>query len=167
MADRARLMDGVTIDVWWAASAHRGAELLAAAEPAAPLTNVSHTHGCSLLVAAPVRVGVDAERVRRRHYADRIAARAMLPDELAAWRATEGSARDRALLQHWTRVEAYLKAIGEGVRGGLRTRPPSGWTVVDLPVGPQHVGAVAVEHAGPLVLRWHPLDVSRDGGTSG
>jgi 4'-phosphopantetheinyl transferase len=159
--------DVVAIDIWRAGVARPGAELLAAARPDAACTNVTHTRGCSLLVAAPVRVGVDAEVVRRRVLADRVAARAMLDDELAAWHAIADHARDRALLQHWTRVEAYLKAIGEGVRGGLRTRPPAGWAVVDLPLGAAHVGAVAIEHTGPLTLRWHPIKFSPRGGTSG
>lgn len=146
----------IAVDIWRAAGVHSGAALLAAARPDAPYTNVTHTRGCSLLVGAPVRAGVDAELVRVRPYAARLAARSMLDDELAAWRASADPAR--ALLQHWTRVEAYLKAIGEGVRGGLRTRPPVGWTVVDLPLGRHHVGAVAIEHDGPVSLRWHALD---------
>ena len=146
----------IAVDIWGVAGARSGAALLAAARPDAPHTNATHTRGCSLLVAAPVRVGVDAEFVRARVYAARLAARSMLDDELAAWRASADP--NRALLQHWTRVEAYLKAIGEGVRAGLRTRPPSGWSVVDLALGVHHVGAVAVEHDRPVALRWHALD---------
>src|SRR4051794_37305216 len=161
------MSDAVAIDIWRTDVIRTSGDLLATVRPDAAYTNVTHTRGCSLLVAAPRRVGIDAELVRARRYAERIATRAMLEAELAAWRTTAGPARDRALLQHWTRVEAYLKAIGEGVRGGLRTRPPASWVVVDLPLGARHVGAVAVEHTGPLVVRWHPLAVSRDGGTSG
>ena len=53
----------------------------------------------------------------------------------------------RVLTADWT-VEAYLKAIGVGVRGGLLTRPAARWTVLDLDVGDANRGALAVEAAG-------------------
>ncbi len=157
----------VTVTMWRAGREQRGADLLAAAglahsEPASPTpstsdrhTNVSHTRGCSLLVAAPVRVGVDVEIVRRRPLVDHLARRTMHDTELAEWRRAADA--DRAFLQHWTRVEAYLKAIGVGVRGGLLTRPPAGWSVLDLDLGVDHVGALAVEAPRPIALRVHDL----------
>lgn len=151
----------VTVDLWHVAASVDGGWLrsrVPATATAGACTSVTHTDGRSLLAVAPMRVGVDAERVRPRPYRDRIAARSMTDVELLAWRSAADP--DRALLAHWTRVEAYLKAIGEGVRGGLRTRPPAGWTVVALDLGTDHVGALAVETARPVALRYRAIDES-------
>lgn len=125
------------------------------------VTSVSHTHALTVLACAPVRVGVDVELVREHPYLDRLAQRAMTDAEWSQWR--NGSDRTRGFTQHWTRVEAYLKAIGVGVGGGLRTRPPVSWTVLDLDVGPTHCGALAVEAGGlPVQVAWRVLPVRPD-----
>jgi hypothetical protein len=85
----------------------------------------------------------------------------MLAEEREVWRTAADP--DRAFAQHWTRVEAYLKAIGEGVRGGYLTRPSAGWSMVDLDLGAPHVGAIAAECDSPVVsVRWlrEPLEAS-------
>ncbi len=128
--------------------------------PEGGYTNVSHTRGLTVLVCAPVRVGIDVEAVRPHPNLDRLARRSMTDAEHREWCAMPEPVR--AFTQHWTRVEAYLKAIGTGVRGGLRTRPDGGWRVVDLDVGRAHCGALAVETGGRAVrLHW------RDGGPAG
>jgi len=152
-------MPTVTVDLWRVDASVDGDWLRARVPPITTdsvRASVTHTAGCSLLAIAPVRVGVDAERVRPRPYRERLAARSMTDLELLAWRGAADP--DRALLAHWTRVEAYLKAIGEGVRGGLRTRPPAGWSVVALDLGAHHVGAVALEAPRPIALRVHRID---------
>lgn len=136
----------------------RGAELraLVADADSSPRHSVSHTSGLSAIAWSDALVGIDLEVVRTRPKLERLAARTMTPGERAAW--SETLDRDRGFAQHWTRVEAYLKAIGVGVKGGYLTRPGSGWSVIDLDLGGSaatHVGAVAVESAAPVVsLRW-------------
>jgi len=138
------------VAVWQVARTITGAEMRArvGALEAHPggYTNVSHTHGLTVLAHAPVRVGIDVELVRDRPYLDRVARRAMTDTEWEQWRASTDPVR--AFAQHWTRVEAYLKGIGAGVRGGLRSRPTEGWTVADLDVGAMHAGALAVQTGG-------------------
>jgi 4'-phosphopantetheinyl transferase len=156
----------VTVELWRVPEAVDGEWFRSRVATDAPCTSVTHTNGCSLFAAAPVRVGVDTERVRPRRYRERLAVRSMTEPELRVWRASADP--DRALLAHWTRVEAYLKAIGVGVRGGLRTRAPDeGWTVVALDLGTEHVGALAVEAERPIALRTHliasPHDLRSDG----
>jgi 4'-phosphopantetheinyl transferase len=137
-------LNPLVVEVWRADVAMSGADARARAAVAdAQLTNVSHTTGLTVLAVAPVRVGIDVEVVRDRRYLDALARRSMTDAEFAEWHAAADPVR--AFVQHWTRVEAYLKAVGTGVRGGLRTRPPDGWTVVDLDVGAAHAGALAVE----------------------
>jgi phosphopantetheinyl transferase len=160
----------VVVEVWRIAAEVTGDEIRARAatsrqrecsEHAA--TSVSHTRGLTVLAGAPVRVGVDVELVREHRYLDRLAQRAMTDAEWWRWRAEPGPDRARAFTQHWTRVEAYLKAIGVGVRGGLLTRPSGSWTVLDLAVGHRHCGALAVEAAGrPVQVLWRVLPLVED-----
>lgn len=105
-------------------------------------TSASNTLGMSLLCSAAVAVGVDVEALRFHPYLDRLARRSMTDAEHQAWLTTAD--RNLAFTQHWTEVEAYLKATGEGISAGLRTRPPEFWTVVELDVGAHHCAAVAV-----------------------
>lgn len=139
--------DAAVVEVFVAPESLGGAEMLERCGIDPTLTDVhtnsSHTPGCSVLAVAPRRVGVDAEVVRPRRRLDALARRCMLDDEFADW--SEADDPLRAFLAHWTRVEAYLKALGVGIPGGLRTRPDDTWTVVDLDLGPHHLGALAVE----------------------
>jgi hypothetical protein len=150
-------LNPVVVDVWRADVAMRGADARAAAKIGdSQLTNVSHTDRLTVLAAAPVRVGIDVEVVRSRRYLEALARRSMTDAEFAEWHAAADPVR--AFVEHWTRVEAYLKAIGTGVRGGLRTRPDDAWTVVDLDVGPAHAGALAVEARDRgVTIRWRDL----------
>ena len=141
-------------------AAVRGRELRARFPDIASYENVSvsHTTGLSVMAGSAARVGIDVEVCRRRPFAERLAARTMTPLEREHWRAA-GATSD-ALTLHWTRVEAYLKAIGTGVRGGYLTRPGDGWSVIDLDLDPApgHVGSIALEctHA-VITMRWAPV----------
>lgn len=154
------------VHVAFVAASCTGDELRARVPDAevAPHRSVSHTSGLSAIAWSDARVGVDVEVVRARVKLDRLAVRTMTPSEYAAW--SETPDRDRGFAQHWTRVEAYLKAIGVGVRGGYLTRPGKRWSVIDLDLGGiagTHVGALAVESDAPVVsVRWLPAR-----GTSG
>ena len=120
---------------------------------------MSHTRGLTVLACAPVRVGIDVELVREHRYLERLARRTMTDTEWSRW--CSSSDRTGAFTEHWTRVEAYLKAIGVGVRGGLLTRPAGPWTVLDLDVGDAHRGALAVEAAGRAVhVVWRVLPLA-------
>lgn len=147
-----------------------GAELRArvAAAGTTAYQSVSHTRGMSAIACSDARVGIDLEAVRPRVLLDRLTRRSMTPTELAEFAGGPASDRDERFAQHWTRVEAYLKAIGEGVRGGLRTRPPAGWSVVDLDLGAPHVGAIAVEATDVVIsVRRLPVPLTGNRGTSG
>lgn len=122
--------------------------------------SLSHSGDLALLaVATGVRVGVDLEEVRFRPRLERLAERVLAPDELAAWFAVPEQHRLRAFLRAWTAKEAYLKAIGEGIRSplaGVPARLPEGW-VAAAPAGDGHVTCLAVE-APAIVLREHVFD---------
>lgn len=81
--------------------------------------NVAHTPGLVVIAVGRVpRIGVDVEAsdkpvplpVARRYFS---------PREAAALDALPPEARPRRFLRLWTLKEAYLKAVGEGLPGGL------------------------------------------------
>jgi 4'-phosphopantetheinyl transferase len=139
------------VSIAWIDAELRSTDLatLVPAAAAALHRSVSHTAGLSVVTWADVRVGVDVERPRPRAHLDRLIARTMRDDERAE--VTEAADRDVAFAQHWTRVEAYLKAIGTGVAGGYLTRPGPGWIVIDLDLVAGWVGAVAVDDPAPVL----------------
>jgi len=143
--------------------------------PASPLAgeraevwwSASSSAGLAAVALAPWRVGVDIEERRERPRWQRIARRFYSEAEC---RAVAGSA-DR-FLELWTLKEAYLKAIGIGLVGGLGSLecsglggPPEewmesaahpGWRFRRLDPAPGVVAALAVEGAPDRIelRRW-------------
>jgi 4'-phosphopantetheinyl transferase len=70
-------------------------------------------------VASDHAVGVDVEDFGELPSTPAFARRVATTSEQAAIATLDGAARERALLSLWTRKEAYLKATGEGITGGL------------------------------------------------
>ena len=145
--------------------------------PASPLAgdsrevwwSASSSAGLAALALSPWRVGIDVEQRRERPRWERIARRFYTEGEQ---RAVDGSA-DR-FLEFWTLKEAYLKALGIGLPGGLRSlecgglsRSPGewmesaahpGWRFRQLQPGDGAVAAVAVEGTPDRIelRRWAP-----------
>ena len=134
-----------------------GKPYLAAHDPARPLKfNLSHC-GNVLVVALSLtaEVGVDVERVRPvpewRRIADRVFDPATL-EQLLAEIACGADERD-AFLRRWCRMEASVKATGEGVFGrdtsedAVDVIRPRVIDLPDLPLPPggaRHCGALAL-----------------------
>jgi 4'-phosphopantetheinyl transferase len=133
--------------------------------------SLSHSDALVLVALARGRlVGADVERVRRRTDVVAVARHAFAPAE---WRAiealaTDGERRD-AFFRCWTRKEAYLKARGEGLAGGMDSfsvavgdddwcRPhvaadpgeAGRWRIRSLPTPPGYRAAIAAEGAWEL-----------------
>lgn len=129
--------------------------------------NLSHSHGLALYAIARGReVGVDIEYCRPRVAFAEIAERFFSAREVETFRRLPEHLRREAFFNCWTRKEAFIKAVGEGlsfpldafdvslvpgepaallgVRDSLRqvTR----WALRELPEpAPEYVGAVAAE----------------------
>jgi len=152
------------------AYAARGKPSLAA--PRVPLDfNLAHSgERVVIALSRAVPVGVDVEAVGRPAPVDALAARFFAPEEAAALAALPASERPLAFLRAWTRKEAFVKAHGGGIAAGLGsfvvsldageprlllTRPDpeeaGRWSLHDLPVGPEHVAALATR--GPAAVR--------------
>jgi 4'-phosphopantetheinyl transferase len=129
----------------------------------------SSSASLAAVALSPWRVGIDIEQRRERPRWERIAKRFYTEDEQ---RAVAGSA-DR-FLEFWTLKEAYLKAIGIGLPGGLRSFDCSGlsrslgewlegtahpgWRFRQLDAAAGTVAAVAVEGTPDRIelRRWAP-----------
>ncbi len=145
---RRDLLRGASEDVWWSASS---------------------SGGLAAVAISPWRVGLDIERQRERTRWEGIARRRYSEDEQ---RAVAGSAE--RFLDFWTLKEAYLKALGVGLAGGLRSLECTGlsrslgdwmegtahpgWRFRQLQPAPGVVAAVAVEGAPERIelRRWAP-----------
>jgi 4'-phosphopantetheinyl transferase len=130
--------------------------------------SMSHSHLLGLyVVARDRRVGVDVEWVRTGRAYSRLADRHFGVAEVVQLEATPAHLRERAFLSYWTRKEAYVKAIGEGLPAlpdtpDLMTLPPgngAGWHVCRIDVGPEYTAAAAVEGEGCKMrfLQWSRL----------
>ncbi|WP_328303186.1 4'-phosphopantetheinyl transferase superfamily protein [Streptomyces sp. NBC_00435] len=127
----------------------------------APGVDVSVAHAAGLVAVAVgtglaprTRIGVDVEEVRAVPRADALAGRLFSPAERARLDAAAGPAGDRLWLDIWTRREAYVKALGTGVRA-MAGAPDQGvghlWQPLRLPRGFTG-GLVVVDrdpHRGP------------------
>ena len=94
-----------------------GQPSLSAAESSELLNfNVSHSSGVALFAVAHARrIGIDVERVRRDFDTSEIAERYFSNAERAALRQLPQDDRHNAFFRCWTRKEAFIKALGEGL----------------------------------------------------
>jgi 4'-phosphopantetheinyl transferase len=125
--------------------------------------NLSHSGSLAVYAFAPGRaVGVDVEEVRDIPDAERLATRFFSKTEVEALRAVAADRRSLAFLACWTRKEAFVKAIGEGLshpldsfdvtiapegaarilRVGERTGDRLGWSMEGFQPRPGYIGAV-------------------------
>lgn len=139
--------------------------------------NVSHSGEMALYALARGReLGVDVEEVRRMEDGLKIAERFFSEAEVAAFRALPDGIRDDAFFNCWTRKEAYIKAVGEGLSFPLHAfdvslapgeparllasrdpRQAERWSLRGLPdPAPGYRAAVVVEGEGwePACWRW-------------
>jgi 4'-phosphopantetheinyl transferase len=81
--------------------------------------SLSHTEGLVACLVARVEAGVDVERLRRPVSVMSVARRFFTTAEVRDLRAFPRVYRRQRFLQLWTLKEAYLKARGVGLAGGL------------------------------------------------
>ncbi len=131
--------------------------------------NLSHSGDLALVAVSRGReIGVDVERIRPDRDLDRIATRFFSTVEVAALLALPRAERAEAFYHCWTRKEAYIKALGDGLAIPLdsfdvafapgapaallasRLDPAETrrWSMAALDPGPGYAGAVVVEGEG-------------------
>jgi len=137
--------------------------------------NVSHSHGLALYAVTRGRdVGVDLERIRSDVAVAEIAERFFSRREVAMLRTLPTEVQREAFFRCWTRKEAYIKALGEGLSLPLDqfdvslapgepaellcTRPDpseaSRWSLREIVPAPGYVGAIALGAHGWRLARW-------------
>ena len=130
--------------------------------------NLTHSHEMALCAVGTAELGVDIEWIRPAPMAAGIAAGIVttqgpiFPDEIPS------PELDWVFFTTWTRTEAALKAIGEGLSAIDRRSPewirslsvpgattPAGlpMPVVDLPVGDGYAAALAIVGGTPTAIR--------------
>jgi 4'-phosphopantetheinyl transferase len=136
--------------------------------------NVSHSGDLALVaVGLQPDIGVDIERLRPEPAEEQVAERFFSPNEVAALRSLPRADQPRAFLACWTRKEAFIKALGNGLSLALDSfdvtlRPgeepallrtawsasePRRWSLLDLSASfPGHVAALAVRRRDVRVL---------------
>lgn len=131
--------------------------------------NLAHTDGVvAMAVCRHERVGVDVERLGRAPLA--VAERYFSAPEVAQLRALPLEAQPRRFVRLWTLKEAYLKAMGTGLAGGLGRMTfafetagdfrferaddadAARWQFSQFEIGAQHVLALAVLPRGDARL---------------
>jgi len=132
--------------------------------------NLSHAGSQMLLGATRERmIGVDIETRNRRTESESIARRFFSPHEVEQLMTYPIHERGAAFLRCWVRKEAYVKAIGTGIGGGLQNFAVSladsavtpmlwapnqagDWTFYDVDMGPEFVASAALT-SNPCDLR--------------
>jgi 4'-phosphopantetheinyl transferase len=100
-------------------------------------------------------VGVDIEQIRPRVASNQIFKRFASPEEIVHFESTPSNDQDRAFFTWWTRKEAFMKGLGCGIAGDLRsstvwlgTQEPKmveDWSVHSLDAPPGYCGGLAVQ----------------------
>jgi 4'-phosphopantetheinyl transferase len=147
----------------------------AIAQPAASRIqfNLSHSHELALLAITRDRaVGIDVEHVRENFSFQEVARRFFTAREAAVLSMLPEALQGTAFYRCWTSKEAFLKAKGTGLSGGLDeveivmnaegsikilARIP-GWSLLDLPQLTNYESALVVEGGAVPVkcYEWQP-----------
>lgn len=140
--------------------------------------NLSHSHQLVVIAIANTHpVGVDVEYIgKETHEALDIAKRYLAKEEYQQLIALPSQQQHRAFLDTWTRKEAFIKSVGEGLSYPLNevvvnvpplpavaklTKPShseeSTWHLQTLDVPEEYVGTVAVTNCCPTLI-YHVYD---------
>lgn len=157
----------------YAETSHGKQSLAGAAATLGIRYNVSNSGDLALYAVAVDReLGVDLEKLKPMPDGIDIAQRFFSAPENAVFAALDEAVRDLAFFNCWTRKEAYIKAVGEGLSMPLdrfdvsfapgeparllRTRGDEAeaarWSMAALDPGAGYVGAIVVEGDG-----WRPV----------
>lgn len=139
--------------------------------------SVSHSGAVAAIALGRREVGVDVERVPASVEWDPIAREFFSPAELASLDRLRRGERPRACVECWVRKEAYLKALGVGLRrptttftvpildatgrvddrdAGRSDAPTRVWTVSGVDVPADYAAAVCTDGDATVTTRWIP-----------
>jgi len=117
--------------------------------------NASHSGALALYaMTAAGPVGVDVECLRTVPDCEQLASRFFAPDETESLMSLPADERMEGFVACWARKEAFLKATGEGISGGLASSPPPEWQLQQVWPAAGYVGAIAYRHDAARVSCW-------------
>src|SRR4051812_39623026 len=128
--------------------------------------NLAHS-GANAILAFTLnhQIGIDLEQIRQIDDMPTVAQYSFAPGEFRRWQALPADQKTRAFYRCWTRKEAYLKAIGEGIAQRLQKfevafeagAPPAilkgaegPWTIIDTGREP-YAAAIACDATNPTL----------------
>ena len=153
----------------FAYGAHGKPALAASFDASGLRFNLSHSGGRALLAVARGRdVGVDLERIRPVRFGPKIARRFFSDGEQRTLDGFTGSAWDEEFFRCWTRKEAFIKAVGDGLSFPLKSfsvpmareaeaeavqvhdgsRTSRRWILSAVDAGPGFLAAIVAERGG-------------------
>jgi len=171
----ARYLQVPSGEIRFAYEKHGKPEIAATHNPSGLRFNLSHSAGLAVIAVSTGRaVGVDIEKLGPKPECLEIARRFFSAREYQALSAVGENERPRAFFACWTRKEAFVKAIGDGLSFGLSdftvavtpdapaaieeiTADPSAilpWALANLHPEDGYCGALAFEKAPCQIERW-------------
>ena len=134
--------------------------------------NVSHSHDLALIaITQEQNIGIDIEKINRELKHDELVSRFFSKVEQTEFQTIPEANRAKAFCACWSRKEAFIKAIGDGVSYGLDTfdvtvdpenqtpeinlHKPSEdtWSALNLPINDEYM-ACLVSDGGSLSVRY-------------
>ncbi len=169
----ARYLAAEPRDLQFAYSVNGKPELRADSRPTLHFS-VSHSHDRALFAVARCEVGVDIEKIRPDLPVHSIAQMFFSSQEQASLDSVSDIVKRKSFFTCWCRKEAVLKALGGGLAVGLdqftvavipgepakllstqdRAIDIRDWSLIDLAVGDEYAGAVAVKTTAPILKCW-------------
>lgn len=128
--------------------------------------NIAHSGANALLgFTLNQQLGIDIEQIRQIDDMPTVAQYSFAPGEFRRWQALPADQKTRAFYRCWTRKEAYLKAVGEGIAQRLQKfevafEPGAApailngaegpWTIIDTSREP-YAAAIACDAENPAL----------------
>jgi len=135
--------------------------------------NVSHSHDLALIAIAQKRsIGIDIEKINRESNHQALMTRFFSMAEQSEFQCIPEADRAKAFCACWTRKEAFIKAVGDGVIYGLDkfdvTVDPENqtpeinlhkssnetWSAINLPINDEYMACLASNRVSLRVRCW-------------
>ena len=135
--------------------------------------NVSHSHGLALIaIAQKQNIGIDIEKINHESDHQALMTRFFSKAEQTEFQTIAEANKARAFCACWTRKEAFIKAVGDGVSYGLdrfdvmvdpykqtpeiNLHKPSEerWSAINLPINDEYMACLVSDRNSLSVRYW-------------